>query len=373
MTSKEEGSYNTDCLYTGKLFDTDTELYYYGARYYDPELGRFIQPDTIVPYPSDPQSFNRYSYARNNPIKYIDPTGHSWWSAFWSFVAGLAGAVVAAVLTPVIGPVLGGMAGGAVSGAILGAIDGGLSGALKGAAWGAGIGGILGAGYAGFDSMGLGGAFLATAAVGGAAYAGAAGGLEGLGDFAAGAVGGFYGYTLGNALVNPSAYAQTQTEAQTGLSKSEQQETIRQRSAGQLTDPAGKTSNATPSALETQQKSKITSDLAKSGGVGKGNNPTIPTRSEARAFYNENVGPKGEMWMGIKAGATALGGLVIKGFGWIVKGIQWVNAELLLRTDKGMREHYDLYLNNPTNKSMALRELEAGTDFNIWKWNPWAH
>jgi RHS repeat-associated protein len=77
LTSREEGSYNTDCKFTGKLFDTSTALYYYGARYYDPELGRFIQPDTIVPYPDDPQSFNRYSYARNNPIRYVDPTGHS--------------------------------------------------------------------------------------------------------------------------------------------------------------------------------------------------------------------------------------------------------------------------------------------------------
>jgi RHS repeat-associated protein len=48
--------------YTGQVFDDDTGLYYYNARYYDPELGRFIQPDTIVPDRSDPQAFNRYSY-----------------------------------------------------------------------------------------------------------------------------------------------------------------------------------------------------------------------------------------------------------------------------------------------------------------------
>ncbi len=46
------------------------------TRYYDPTLGRFIQPDTIVPDPGDPQSLNRYSYAGNNPVRYTDPSGH---------------------------------------------------------------------------------------------------------------------------------------------------------------------------------------------------------------------------------------------------------------------------------------------------------
>lgn len=49
---------------------------YYGARYYDATLGRFTQADTIVPNPMDPQSLNRYSYVRNNPVNLIDPTGH---------------------------------------------------------------------------------------------------------------------------------------------------------------------------------------------------------------------------------------------------------------------------------------------------------
>lgn len=40
------------------------------------KLGRFIQPDTIVPNPMNPQSLNRYSYVRNNPVNLIDPTGH---------------------------------------------------------------------------------------------------------------------------------------------------------------------------------------------------------------------------------------------------------------------------------------------------------
>ena len=38
-------------------------------------IGRFISPDTIIPYPANPQSFNRYSYCLNNPLKYVDPSG----------------------------------------------------------------------------------------------------------------------------------------------------------------------------------------------------------------------------------------------------------------------------------------------------------
>ncbi len=46
------------------------------ARYYVPSIGRFASADTIVPDPTNPQSMNRFSYVRNNPLKFIDPTGH---------------------------------------------------------------------------------------------------------------------------------------------------------------------------------------------------------------------------------------------------------------------------------------------------------
>jgi hypothetical protein len=48
----------------------------YKARFYDPYINRFIQPDTLVPNPTNPQSWNRYSYVNNSPINYSDPTGH---------------------------------------------------------------------------------------------------------------------------------------------------------------------------------------------------------------------------------------------------------------------------------------------------------
>ena len=52
-------------------------LYYYNARWYDAQLGRFAQADSIVPNPGNPQSLNRYSYVLGNPLRYQDPTGHA--------------------------------------------------------------------------------------------------------------------------------------------------------------------------------------------------------------------------------------------------------------------------------------------------------
>ncbi|MBK8129044.1 MAG: hypothetical protein IPK53_08915 [bacterium] len=41
-----------------------------------PGLGRFLSADSIVPDPTNPQSLNRYSYVRNSPLGFTDPTGH---------------------------------------------------------------------------------------------------------------------------------------------------------------------------------------------------------------------------------------------------------------------------------------------------------
>ena len=63
--------------YTSQSFDEETGLYYYGnSRYYDPVIGRFIQPDGMIPNFFDPQAYDRYAYARDNPLFYVDPSGH---------------------------------------------------------------------------------------------------------------------------------------------------------------------------------------------------------------------------------------------------------------------------------------------------------
>ena len=69
-------SLNTDRKFTGQTEDETAGLYWYASRAYDPAIGRFVSPDTIVPDPSNPQSLNRYSYVYNNPLKYIDPSGY---------------------------------------------------------------------------------------------------------------------------------------------------------------------------------------------------------------------------------------------------------------------------------------------------------
>jgi RHS repeat-associated protein len=70
------GSIATDRRYTGQRWEGSVGFYDYGARSYDPALGRFLQADSIVSNLANPQSFNRYSYVLNNPLKYTDPTGH---------------------------------------------------------------------------------------------------------------------------------------------------------------------------------------------------------------------------------------------------------------------------------------------------------
>jgi RHS repeat-associated protein len=64
----------TPYTYTGQRSDSYINLLWYGSRHYDPELGRFIQPDTIVP--SGVQGLDRYAYVGNNPVNFTDPTGH---------------------------------------------------------------------------------------------------------------------------------------------------------------------------------------------------------------------------------------------------------------------------------------------------------
>lgn len=63
-------------LFTGHYYDTETGLYYAKARYYDPALGRFITQDTYFGEIDDPPSLHRFTYANDNPTRYVDPTGH---------------------------------------------------------------------------------------------------------------------------------------------------------------------------------------------------------------------------------------------------------------------------------------------------------
>ncbi len=91
--SLRSGSTNllpTDYTYTGQKHDSSTGLMYYGARWYDSNLNRWIQPDGIIPNPGNPQDLDRYVYSRNNPLHYSDPSGHSPWDVIGQFFTGMA-------------------------------------------------------------------------------------------------------------------------------------------------------------------------------------------------------------------------------------------------------------------------------------------
>jgi RHS repeat-associated protein len=88
----------TKYTYTGQYSDSYINLLWYGSRHYDPALGRFIQPDSIVPLASQgTQAYDRYAYTNNNPVRYTDPTGHSIGPVFGAIFLGcvIAGGILA--------------------------------------------------------------------------------------------------------------------------------------------------------------------------------------------------------------------------------------------------------------------------------------
>ena len=62
--------------YTGHEMLEEIKLVHMNARIYDPVLGRFLSPDTYVQFEYNMQSYNRYSYVINNPMRYTDPSGN---------------------------------------------------------------------------------------------------------------------------------------------------------------------------------------------------------------------------------------------------------------------------------------------------------
>ena len=71
------GADSTRQKFTSKERDSETGLDFFGARYFAPVQGRFTSPDEPLydQYADEPQSWNLYSYVRNNPLVYVDPNG----------------------------------------------------------------------------------------------------------------------------------------------------------------------------------------------------------------------------------------------------------------------------------------------------------
>jgi RHS repeat-associated protein len=179
--------------YTGHEMMPEYGLINMNGRLYDPVLGRFLSPDNYVQLPDFSQSFNRYSYCLNNPLKYVDPSGELFGiddiiiaAAFiggvinvasnadhingigqflgYFGIGAIAGGVGAATAGISLG--IGGIAGGALSGLLSGVSAGALLGggnallsggnilrsALMGAVWGGVSGAVIGAVVGGVSS-----------------------------------------------------------------------------------------------------------------------------------------------------------------------------------------------------------------------------
>jgi RHS repeat-associated protein len=145
---------STNRSFTGHEAIEGTSLIHMNGRVYDSSIGRFLSADPYIQAPDDTQSYNRYSYVKNNPINYTDPSGYlfsglgHWVSHHWREAAAIVAAVAITVATgggaaPAWASFFGGTFGGAVAtGALAGAAGGAimtgtLSGTLKGALWGA--------------------------------------------------------------------------------------------------------------------------------------------------------------------------------------------------------------------------------------------
>jgi len=103
--SLKSGGENSKYNYNSKELD-DTGLLYYGARYYNPTLMRWTQPDWIIQDIYDPQGLNRYSYVKNNPLKYTDPSGNFAILDDSIYIAAAIVIVSAVVVTYVVEPIM---------------------------------------------------------------------------------------------------------------------------------------------------------------------------------------------------------------------------------------------------------------------------
>jgi RHS repeat-associated protein len=125
--SRTEGNADPSHRFTGQELDPESGLYYYGGRYYDAELARFISPDPFIQAPDLSQNLNRYSYVLNNPVLLVDPTGH-----FFLIDDIILGAVIGAVLGSVTAAIIDQTPANVGFGALTGAISGGFFGAAGG-------------------------------------------------------------------------------------------------------------------------------------------------------------------------------------------------------------------------------------------------
>ena len=84
--------------YRGYFYDDETGFYYLQSRYYDPEVGRFINPDGYISTGTGMLGYNMFAYCGNNPVNNFDPSG----KAFLSLLTAAAAAICAVVVVCVV-------------------------------------------------------------------------------------------------------------------------------------------------------------------------------------------------------------------------------------------------------------------------------
>ena len=125
-------------MYKGYFYDREIKMYYLKSRYYDPDLGRFINADAEVGSVGETMGMNLYAYCKCNPISFSDENGNwpSWATKICiglAVIAVCAIVAVACVYTGGAACVPTSMLVGAIKGALIGAVSGAISGAIMGA------------------------------------------------------------------------------------------------------------------------------------------------------------------------------------------------------------------------------------------------
>ena len=118
----------TEINFTGKKFDPVSRLYYFNQRWYDPEIGRFMQEDPAG------QGLSAYAYCGNNPLVYVDADGEFFFALAAMIVdAAVKGAIAGAFIGGSVGVASAAMNGGnLVEGMFNGAAQGAMAGAMSG-------------------------------------------------------------------------------------------------------------------------------------------------------------------------------------------------------------------------------------------------
>ena len=86
--------------YRGYYYDSELAFYYLQSRYYDPEYGRFISPDSILNANGDVLGYNLYLYCSNNPVMFTDLNGRGWnefWQGVGDFFSNIGDAFVTSI------------------------------------------------------------------------------------------------------------------------------------------------------------------------------------------------------------------------------------------------------------------------------------